>query len=291
MKHDEYPALYQSADESSVAAQSSYLWLVRLQYLLLVAASTAALWFDSSPKVLLAYAFIIFASTALLIFMSVKKPEKDWYACRALAESIKTSSWRYMMRAEPFGDNSNLREVNKVFAEYLQEILDANSHVHDCISRRPKSGEQITPAMNEVRTLTLDERRKFYRDVRIDDQRAWYVSKVKSNRRHFIAWIVICVIVQSSAIILALARASNPEMFSVWPMEPILVMASAAIGWIQIKKFNELASAYSITAHEIGIIQTRSQDVDNDKDFSEFVNEAELAFSREHTQWVARQNE
>jgi hypothetical protein len=291
LKHDDYPALYQSADESSVAAQSSYLWLVRLQYGSLIAASTAALWFDSSPKVLLAYAFVIFASTALLIFMSVKKPEKDWYGCRALAESIKTSTWRYMMRAEPFENVSHLREVKQIFAEYLQEILDANSHVRESISRRPKSGDQITPAMNEVRALTFNERRKFYLEVRIDQQRAWYVSKVKWNRRHFIGWIVICVIVQSSAIILALARASNPEMLSIWPMEPLLVTASAAIGWIQIKKFNELASAYSLTAHEIGIIQARIQDVENDGDFSDFVNEAELAFSREHTQWVARQNE
>lgn len=269
----------------------SYLWLVRLQYGLLIAASTAALWFDSSPSILLAYAFIIFASTALLIFMSVKKPEKDWYGCRALAESIKTSTWRYMMRAEPFENASHLRVVKQTFADYLQEILDANSHVRESISRRPKSGEQITPAMNEVRSLSFDERRNFYREERIDQQRAWYVSKVKMNRKHFIAWIVFCVIVQSSAIILALTRARNPEMWSIWPMEPLLVVASAAIGWIQIKKFNELASAYSLTAHEIGIIQTRIHDVENDDDFSEFVNEAERAFSREHTQWVARQNE
>ena len=195
------------------------------------------------------------------------------------------------MRAEPFENASHLRDVKRIFAEYLQEILDANSHVRESISRRPKSGEQITPAMDKVRALSFDERRKFYREVRIDQQRDWYVSKVKLNRRHFIAWIIFCVIVQSSAIFLALARASNPEMLSIWPMEPLLVAASAAIGWIQIKKFNELASAYSLTAHEIGIIQTRIQDVENDDDFSDFVNEAELAFSREHTQWVARQNE
>ncbi|GGE29209.1 hypothetical protein GCM10011360_16650 [Primorskyibacter flagellatus] len=195
------------------------------------------------------------------------------------------------MRAEPFKNTSHLREVKNTFAEYLQEILDANGHVRDTISRRPKSGDQITPMMNEVRALTFDERRNFYRVERIDQQRAWYVSKVKLNRRHFVAWIVFCVTVQSSAIILALARASNPEILSIWPMEPLLVAASAAIGWIQIKKFNELASAYSLTAHEIGIIQTRIQDVETDDDFSDFVNEAELAFSREHTQWVARQHE
>lgn len=291
MTPDDYPALLRSADESSVAAQSNYLWLVRLQYGLLVAAATVALWFDYSPDLLLVYAFIIGASTALLIFMSVKKPEKDWYGCRALAESIKTSTWRYMMRAEPFEDALQLKDVKKTFAMYLKEILDANSHVRDSISRRPKAGEQITPAMDEIRALTFDERRNFYRKKRIDEQRSWYVRKVELNRRHFVGWIIFCVTVQSSAIVLALARSRYPESWSIWPMEPLLVIASAAIGWIQIKKFNELASAYSLTAHEIGIIQTRINDVTSDIEFSEFVNEAERAFSREHTQWVARQTE
>ncbi|AVA15771.1 hypothetical protein C3E99_03320 [Sphingopyxis sp. MG] len=86
-------------------------------------------------------------------------------------------------------------------------------------------------------------------------------------------------------------RSHYPEGWSVWPAEPLLVAASAAIGWIQIKKFNELASAYSLTAHEIGIIQTRISDVTTESEFSEFVNESERAFSREHTQWVARQND
>lgn len=82
MTHDDYPALFHSADESSVAAQSQYLWLIRLQYGLLITAATVALWFDHMPVLLLVYAFIIGTSTALLIYMSVKKPEKDWYGCR-----------------------------------------------------------------------------------------------------------------------------------------------------------------------------------------------------------------
>lgn len=66
-------------------------------------------------------------------------------------------------------------------------------------------------------------------------------------------------------------------------------MASAIIGWTQVKKFNELASSYTLTAHEIGIIQSKVHDAQDEDAFSDFVNEAEQAFSREHTQWVARQ--
>ncbi|GHC70960.1 DUF4231 domain-containing protein [Limoniibacter endophyticus] len=291
MTPEDYPALFHSADESSVAAQSSYLWLIRLQYGLLITAATVALWFDNAPALLLVYAFIVGASTALLIYMSVKKPEKDWYGCRALAESIKTSTWRYMMRSEPFEDVPQVSSVKQKFAAFLKGILDANSHVRDSISRRPKMGDQITPKMNEIRALPLEERREFYRTKRILEQRNWYVRKVKTNRRHFLGWIAFCILIQGSAIVLALIRSRYTEGWSIWPAEPLLVVASAAIGWIQIKKFNELASAYSLTAHEIGIIQTRISDVTSESEFSEFVNESERAFSREHTQWVARQND
>jgi hypothetical protein len=60
---------------------------------------------------------------------------------------------------------------------------------------------------------------------------------------------------------------------------------------MQIKKFSELSSAYSLTAHEIGIIEDRIDEADTEDEFSDFVNEAELAFSREHTQWLARQQQ
>ncbi|AZO19537.1 MAG: hypothetical protein EOQ42_11160 [Mesorhizobium sp.] len=43
-------------------------------------------------------------------------------------------------------------------------------------------------------------------------------------------------------------------------------------------------------AHEIGLTADLITDAISDEAFSAAVNEAELAFSREHTQWVARQN-
>lgn len=289
MTPEQFPALYRSADESSLAAQKSYLLLIRLQYGLLIAAATTALWFGRSPDLYIAYATLVGASTALLIYMSVRKPEKDWYGCRALAESIKTAAWRYMMRAEPFGDAPRVSMVRDAFAAFLGAILEANSHVRESISRSPSTGDQITAGMEATRALTLDERKDLYRRERIAEQRAWYVAKVRANRRQFRLWVVACVAVQALAIILVLLRIRYDHQWTFWPTEPLLVLASSIIGWMQIKKFNELASAYSLTAHEIGIIQTRIEHISSESELSKFVNEAERAFSREHTQWVARQ--
>ena len=291
MTPDSFPALYRSADGSAADAQSTYLRLIRLQYLLLTVAATISIWFGASPDLYIAYALVLAASTGLLLYMAVQKPEKEWYGCRALAESIKTSTWRYMMRAEPFEDAPKLSTVAEKFSEFLRAILDANSHVRDSISRRPVTGDQITNEMNAVRALPLAERVQRYNTDRITDQREWYVAKVTWNRQRFRLWILICVLVQGAAIALALLRIRHDPPWMIWPTEPLLVIASSAIGWIQLKKFNELASAYSLTAHEIGILQTRLGTIDSEEKFSAFVNEAERAFSREHTQWVARQIE
>lgn len=290
MKSNYYPALYHSADRSAVAAQASYLWQIRLQYGLLVAAATMSLWFNSAPNLYIGYAVAVAGSSVLLIYMSVRKPERDWYGCRALAESIKTSTWRYMMRAEPFGDSGQLSEVQRKFALVLEEILATNRHVGDSLTYSPSTGDQITVDMNTLRALPLAERKERYRRCRINDQRGWYVARVKTNRGWFRFWVVACVTVQCLAVLLALLGVRYHNQWSLWPTAPLLVVMSAIIGWLQIKKFSELASVYSLTAHEIGIIQTRIDHVSSEAEFSEFVNEAERGFSREHTQWTARRN-
>lgn len=289
MNEDNFPALYQSADQSSTEAQKSYLRLIILQFGLLLVAAFLAPWFSQWTDLLFVYVLIVGASSAILLYMSVRKPETGWYSCRALAESIKTSAWRYMMRADPFADAQNVHEVRREFSVYLQDILKANAHIGEEISRNPSDGRQITDKMNEVRASSLSERKEFYISDRIINQKVWYINKAKSNRSNAIFWVSACVIVQSLAIILAIARIRYDQMWNFWPIEPLLILASSILGWIQLKKFNELASAYSLTAHEIGIIESRIDQVSSEPEFSDFVNEAERAFSREHTQWVARQ--
>jgi hypothetical protein len=290
MKTEDYPALYQSASLSSASAQKQYLLQVGSQYALLILAAVSALLFDCSSVFLAAYAFLLIASTAMLLISALIKPEKDWYAGRALAESLKTSTWRYMMNAEPFARTDTAGQSRTEFAKLLKAITDANEHVRRAIRRRPVEGDQITAWMEEMRAKPLAERIAYYLDFRIRDQKNWYVNKAKWNRSRFRDFVAIGVIVQSLAIILAIIRFKSDNFLAIWPTEPLLVFASATVGWIQIKKFNELASAYSLTAHEIGIIESRLTSDLSETEWSDFVNEAELAFSREHTQWVARQD-
>ncbi|MCK5384813.1 MAG: DUF4231 domain-containing protein [Alphaproteobacteria bacterium] len=289
MDNDQYPALYISASAASALAQRSYFNLLKWEYSFLIMTAALAMVSLNSSTYYIIYALIFIAPILLLLHRSSSKPEQAWYKCRALAESIKTSSWRYMMRAEPFEDTESPAIPKSNFRNFLAEILRANKHIGESTDNLSADNHQITERMNTIRGLSLNERKGIYLEQRIKNQRSWYSNKVNYNKKCHRIWLVVCLIVYILAISSVLLRIVFPEWLY-WPTEPLIVIASAILGWMQIKKFNELAASYFLTAHEIGIIQGGIDEVQNEQDFSDFINEAELAFSREHTQWVARKD-
>ena len=83
------------------------------------------------------------------------------------------------------------------------------------------------------------------------------------------------------------ARSRN---VSIWPTDILVALAASVLSWMQAKRFSELAASYALAAHEIGLIREQAMLPGTDAEFSLFVGDAENAFSREHTQWVARQD-
>ena len=283
-----YPALYKAAGTLSANSQKTYLRLLRSEYTLLVVVATLSLNPSGGRLYYSTYAFLLIVLTVLLLYRAKSKPEQDWYKGRALAESIKTSTWRYCMRSAPFEDVPDARIRRAEFRNHLTEILAANRHIGERMPPDSAAEDQITESMETTRALSLGERKEFYLKNRIKEQRTWYSVKAGENKSAIRNWISACTGVYGLAIALVILRIVYPK-WKFWPIDPLMVVASSMIGWMQIKKFNELSSAYTLTAHEIGILQSRIDEVDSEKEFSDFVNEAELAFSREHTQWVARQ--
>ncbi|MFI5411437.1 DUF4231 domain-containing protein [Kaistia sp. UC242_56] len=285
---DEYPALYKAANELSRRSQNLYLNLLRAEYALLLSAAILSIDLSKSRIYYSAYALIFVLALGTLLFRSHKKPEQDWYKGRALAESIKTSTWRYCMKSAPFSDSEDIRISRTEFAKYLKGVLEANRGISERFSSDFAAGDQITSEMERARSLELADRKQFYLDGRIRNQRDWYRKKAAYNKKRARQWVIASSLVYAAAISVILYRIAEPN-WTIWPIEPLIVVASSIVGWIQIKKFNELASSYTLTAHEIGIAQAGLSEVKTEQEFSDFVNETELAFSREHTQWVARQ--
>lgn len=283
----DYPALYKGAGKLSAEGQRMYLALLRLEYILLIIGAALTMPLADNATYYVLRAFIFLLALATLIYRTATKPDQDWYKGRALAESIKTSTWRFCMRAAPFGDADTVNIPIAQYRNFLKAILASNRHIGQKLPPDSAANDQITASMLKVRCLSLTERAQYYLEYRIKEQRLWYQTKATDSKRIGLRWATACGSAYLLAISLSLLQIAHPTI-NLFPIEPLIVIASSIVGWIQIKKFGELASSYALTAHEIGIVQGQISEVISEESMSNFVNEAELAFSREHTQWTAR---
>lgn len=192
------------------------------------------------------------------------------------------------MHAAPFEGAD--AEAKVQLRDQLNAIFHDNMETARRITDDWSGNDQITQIMEEVRAQCREDRMAYYLKYRVEDQRSWYRRKSKANRNASRRWVWVSGLCYVIAGAMALSRIALPD-WQYWPIEPLIVVAASIVGWMQIKKFNELSAAYTVTAHEIGLIESVTNEVNNDAQFSEFVNDAEKAFSREHTLWLARQSD
>jgi SMODS and SLOG-associating 2TM effector domain 1/SMODS and SLOG-associating 2TM effector domain 3 len=221
--------------------------------------------------------------------MLLRRDEDIWYRARAVAESVKTSCWRFMMRTDPYLGAADVREVKSRFRDRLKSILKEHKDLSPHLGGPVSAEEQITERMCEIRRMQWNERAEFYRKYRIDEQRSWYAKKSAWNRRQGTIWLSVLIACQSLAVVFVIMRVAYPT-WGYWPSEVFVVAAGSALTWIQAKRFRELAAAYALTAHEVGIVRGELEGVDSESQLAEFVVDSENAFSREHTQWLARKD-
>jgi len=286
---DELPGLYQSANQASLNAQENYFRGLRWYLILLVCAAfiSYAMPRDALGALLSAGLFLV--TLGILIFIRVQRPDDTWYNGRAVAESVKTRSWRWMMRAEPYEDCESMEIVAKQFINDLKTILEQNKSLSHSLQSTSAAKDPISQTMKDVRSRNVKDRLSIYIDQRVQNQVEWYWHKARFNKRRAQQWFWVSVILHALAIAMLLYRIKDPS-FSL-PVEVIATGAGAALTWLQAKKHNELNSAYALTAHEIVLIKGESDSVHDEKQLSEYVINSEAAFSREHTQWVARKGD
>ena len=284
----DYPGLYQTADMAAVKAQNGYLRMITLYQYLLIAAVICSLIMGTSTVLAILSAIILLATLSVSIFLAFKRYDKIWYNGRAVAESVKTVTWRYMMGAEPY-NSSDVSVAKSKFIMDLQQIFEQNKQLEQIFSEDTATTEAISERMANIRALPLNERKSIYLTDRIDDQRIWYRKKANFNKKKGLLWFILMCVAQTGALICVIIRIAKPK-WNYLPIDICIVCAAAALTWIQTKRFQDLSTAYSLTAHEISLLREYRQNISNEKDFSDFVNDAENAFSREHTQWQARRH-
>jgi hypothetical protein len=290
------PVLHQAANLASTEAQKKYLRLVNwnLWSLVVGAAAGAVVPPENIGGRLIAAAAVLalFSAFVTTLLIQTKSFERTWYGGRAVAESVKTLTWRYMVRAEPFDDaggdaEQSGEDYDALFTRRIEQILEESEHLN--VHLAAASGQQITREMREVRSWALPERRAFYTRCRIQEQQHWYTAKARESARAEGRLFTRMWIANALAAIAAVALV-------IWPTMPFngtglfATAAAAVFAWLQVKRHQETAQSYAVAAQELANVEARAPNISKERDFSIFAADAEAAISREHTLWVARRD-
>lgn len=220
------------------------------------------------------------AATAAEVYLLKEQPDKRWYDARATAESVKTLAWRYAVGGGPFYVGV---EADNLFADRLEEVLEEMPT--SAVTPAQAVGPQVTKGMRDVRKLPLPDRRDTYVRGRLEDQATWYSEKAADNERMANDWAVALIVIEIAGAGLALLKVTGVVAVDVLGLTGALVAAGAA--WVSIKQYRTLARAYSVAAHELGIVAIRAGRNMGEDAWAAFVDDAEEAISREHTLWRA----
>ncbi|MCX5890117.1 MAG: DUF4231 domain-containing protein [Deltaproteobacteria bacterium] len=283
----DYPGLYQAADTESKKSQQIYYRCLCSYLGLLILGVIIALFLGDSKLLAIISAASFLGALSICIFLAAKRHDRKWYTARAVAESVKTRTWRYMMRAEPY-DCPDI-EARKFFLSDLQLILIQNREVTKELSGESATHDAINIKMELIKSMDLQTRKSIYKKLRIENQLNWYSLKAVINKKQNRKYFILLVAVNIMAVVCVILRVAFPS-WKYLPTQVFAVGAASIVSWLQAKRFGDLSTSYSLAAHEISIISALADDTKTEEDFSRFVSDTENAFSREHTQWVARRD-
>jgi SMODS and SLOG-associating 2TM effector domain 3/SMODS and SLOG-associating 2TM effector domain 1 len=282
----EYPALLHAAEGASAAGQRWYNRLIKADLSLIVIGALVGALSSVGPtaweqKTALVSALIIGTGAVMRWVNRSRRPDRDWFDGRAVAETLKNSSWRYMMRADPYAGSD--KEADTQYIADLREVLHAGRDV-PVVGVHGESG-QITDAMRRIREEPFDGRRAVYLQNRVKDQIGWYSARAASHRRHASIYFAVGLGGELAAIAWAIFRVTAPNELNLIGVFTSLAAAATALN--QLHHHDELGRSYALAAQELSAIFTLLQTCE-EQQFTELVREAEGAISREHTMWIAK---
>lgn len=284
----EFPALYTAADAASLSGQQGYKWLVIADLGLLAAAAIVTV---ASSNADIAYWSRVFAAILLAgalvakVAARTRAYDTQWFDGRAVAETVKSATWRYAMHAPPFTHEAGAKTE---FASTLHETLRARPSLAPYLYQIPADGRQITPGMAQVRESPMETRRELYIAQRLADQMGWYAGRAASSARSANRWFWVGMAAQGLALIVAIVLIQRPDVPDV--VAALTTIAAAAAAWTQFRRHDELSKSYSLAAHELAFLRSEVEGATGEETFRKAVAATEDAISREHTMWMAKRS-
>jgi hypothetical protein len=116
----------------------------------------------------------------------------------------------------------------------------------------------------------------------------WYKRKAAWNARQENAWRGAILVLLGVGLAAAVARVAGLLTFNLLGLAAVMVAATVA--WLEAKNHGTLAEAYAATEIDLALAKDRALQITEGSEdaWSQFVERAEHAISREHTLWLAR---
>lgn len=208
------------------------------------------------------------------------RPEVAWYDCRALAESVKSVSWRFAVGATPFDITLSTEDAVDLFE---RRCLDAIDNLRQA-ERAGWPSPRVTQMMIVLRGSSFEVRRRTYLDARTRRQREWYGTRARQNRRW--ATGLRCTLLSGEALSVAWALS---RIWAGWSSDIAGLLAAiiaAAAAWLGFRQFDDRAAAYALADREL---QTQLAELPRVAalQWAARAAAAEEAISREHVMWVS----
>jgi SMODS and SLOG-associating 2TM effector domain 3 len=126
MIEKDFPSYFQASDNASKQAQSNYINIIRIDLISMIVASAMTIYnyqqVESKLYVYVISGVLLLASLILTIVLKSKQYEDTWYQGRALAESCKTLTWRFVTCSEYFEENLTDIEAKERFIDRIKEL-------------------------------------------------------------------------------------------------------------------------------------------------------------------------
>lgn len=278
------PALFDAANETAAQSQRTFLRALRAE---LLALSVAALVAQLPARELggagpVATLVLFVVALAIRISQVEQHAQRKWYDARAAAESIKSASWQFAVGGEAYRTDDPTAE-SRLRAD-LRRYLGQLSHLDVPVGSPSESG--ATSDMQAIRKTSVAERAEVYLRDRVEDQLGWYSANAGRNKTRARRWWMVTVAVEVAAVGVGLGRVVAG--FDLDWLGVLAAISAALAAWQQAKRYTELSESYSVTSHEVGLIRSALEPGVEESEWAQFVHDAEGAFSREHTLWLAR---
>jgi len=292
LESKDYPALYRESDSLAINAQKKHFWLVRTKIaLLLVITGIMSVSWGQQPSLRTLVAIVLAISLVLSIaftaIMNVKDLDRVWFSGRTIAESIKTETWSFMMKVDPYDGTLTDSEAEDRFLNRLDEILRRQPSVRSLLALNPTGGPQITQHMRQMRNETLENRRTYYLQKRIRDQRHWYAQKAMWNKGQESRWFVITWILELAAASIAIIMIIMEDII-INPIGIITTISAGILAWINARSYREPSESYGLAAQELALFEDRANQVSTEERLARLVLDVEKIITREHSIWLGR---